>query len=136
MSEFEEFESIISNKHRFKKYLRQLDEQALDQLQSKVNECFSDIHVENEQKLEAQREKLKKIEEFNQQLKSAGLTVDDLVEAKSVRKQSQKLPPKYEYKDSNGDRQTWTGQGRIPDVIKQSIESGQNKLEDFLIEGN
>ncbi|MGL5236694.1 MAG: H-NS family nucleoid-associated regulatory protein [Plesiomonas shigelloides] len=34
-----------------------------------------------------------------------------------------KKPPKYEYRDDNGDVKTWTGQGRMPAPIAKAVEA-------------
>lgn len=41
-------------------------------------------------------------------------------------------PPKYWYKDLNGEIKTWTGQGRKPKIIADLIAKG-HKIEDFKI---
>jgi len=41
-------------------------------------------------------------------------------------------PPKYWYKDLNGEIKTWTGQGRKPKIIADLIAKGY-KIEDFKI---
>lgn len=48
-------------------------------------------------------------------------------------KTKEKAKPKYAYTDENGIKKTWSGQGRMPKHIKESIESGK-PLEDFLID--
>ena len=41
-------------------------------------------------------------------------------------------PPKYAFIDENGERKTWTGQGRTPRPIQNALNSGKS-LSDFEI---
>ena len=54
---------------------------------------------------------------------------DKLVSPK--RKRAPK-PPKYEFKDENGELKTWTGQGRMPKALQNALDNGR-ALEEFLI---
>ncbi|MGR5448642.1 H-NS family nucleoid-associated regulatory protein [Vibrio sp. PNB22_3_1] len=63
-----------------------------------------------------------------------------LIEAQSSSVRNQKggrvsrkpRPPKYQYTTIDGERRTWTGQGRTPSVIQSAIDNGA-KLTDFII---
>jgi len=57
-----------------------------------------------------------------------------LISAQSLKQKKTRSarPPKYWYKDLNGEIKTWTGQGREPKPIADLIAKGY-KLEDFKI---
>ena len=70
--------------------------------------------------------------------KEDGIDIDDLVThqgAKETTKTKSKRQPRpaiYQYKDTNGEQKTWTGQGRTPSAIKIALDGGAT-LESFLI---
>lgn len=92
---------------------------------------------ENEEQYRLQNaERLRKIEEYKELLRSEGIDIADLIggEVSSTEKSKRApRPPKYRYTDENGQEQTWTGQGRQPLPIRRAIEEQNKKLEDFLI---
>lgn len=91
---------------------------------------------ENEEQYRLQNaERLRKIEEYKELLRSEGIDIADLIggEVSSTEKSKRApRPPKYRYTDESGQEQTWTGQGRQPLPIRRAIEEQNKKLEDFL----
>ena len=79
-------------------------------------------------------EKIEKINKYKELLAADGIDPNELLE-ESSEKGNKRTPrqPKYEIWNEAGERITWTGQGRIPNVFKARIEAGET-LETFLID--
>ena len=113
--------------------LEQLEE-ALDKLSTVVSERKEAEDAELAEKA-AQEAKLADIAE---QIKQLGLDKNMVISAlagESAGKQKSKRAPrpaKYKYVDSNGEKKTWTGQGRTPSAIQEKLDAGKS-LDDFLI---
>ncbi|ENY71449.1 H-NS family histone-like protein [Aeromonas diversa] len=112
--------------------LEQLNE-GLEKLQSIVDERQQEAAASHA----AQAEHLRKLQEFSEMLKEAGIDPSELVgspaatESKKKGAKRAQRPAKYRYMD-NGTEKTWTGQGRTPAVIAKALEEGKT-LEDFAI---
>lgn len=68
-------------------------------------------------------------------LLAEGISLDDLLEMEKVTERKVKRAPrpaKYEFLDENGEIKQWTGQGRMPKMVKIEIDAGKS-LDDFLI---
>ncbi|WP_210467377.1 H-NS family nucleoid-associated regulatory protein [Vibrio crassostreae] len=98
------------------------------------------IRLEEDERLKEEEEaKAAQLSEIAKQISKLGLNSDDIIEALSKegsnskkRQKRSPRPPKYQYKDHNGDEKTWTGQGRTPSSIQEKLDSGST-LDDFLI---
>ncbi|OOE77039.1 H-NS family histone-like protein [Salinivibrio sp. ML290] len=114
----------------------QLNE-ALEKLQTVVEE-----RKEIDRQAEAQeKERLEKLEKYRAMLEADGIDPEEIVallggasKSKALGKRATR-PAKYQYTGEDGSQKTWTGQGRMPKVIREAIESGAAKQEDFLIPG-
>lgn len=135
MADTQELLKAISNKLQLKKLLRQLDEKELETVKTKFLSSIEDVHEENRERFEAQREKDRKLEEVKLQLAKEGISIEDLLEHEGIKSKSKSrtMPPKYHYRNDEGELVTWTGAGRMPVKISRAIEQGEAKLEDFLI---
>lgn len=73
-----------------------------------------------------QEEKAALLEAFKQQAKAKGMTLDEILSSKSVRKSA---PAKYRNPDDAS--QTWTGRGRKPHWVVNALANGasMNSLE-------
>lgn len=110
--------------------LEQLEE-GLEKLSAIVDERRQDESAERQ----AREEHQKKIAEYAEMLKAAGIDPAELVntvvpENTKVSKRAPR-PAKYRYLD-NGVEKTWTGQGRMPSVIAKAVAEGKS-VEDFAI---
>ena len=110
--------------------LEQLEE-GLEKLSAIVDERRQDESAERQ----AREEHQKKIAEYAEMLKAAGIDPAELVntvvpENTKVSKRAPR-PAKYRYLD-NGVEKTWTGQGRMPSVIAKAIAEGKS-VEAFAI---
>lgn len=107
----------------------------LNKLQIVVEEA-EQAQIENEA---TQMERKNKIKEYIELMESDGINPNEVASfygdsnavIKSPRKTST-AEPKYEFTDSEGNRGTWAGRGRMPNYLKELIESGED-LENFLI---
>lgn len=110
--------------------LEQLEE-GLEKLSAIVDEHRQDESAERQ----AREEHQKKIAEYAEMLKAAGIDPAELVntvvpENTKVSKRAPR-PAKYRYLD-NGVEKTWTGQGRMPSVIAKAVAEGKS-VEAFAI---
>ncbi|MCY9812320.1 H-NS family nucleoid-associated regulatory protein [Aeromonas caviae] len=110
--------------------LEQLEE-GLEKLSAIVDERRQDESAERQ----AREEHQKKIAEYAEMLKAAGIDPAELVntvvpEHTKVSKRAPR-PAKYRYLD-NGVEKTWTGQGRMPSVIAKAVAEGKS-VEAFAI---
>ncbi|MDT9587682.1 MAG: H-NS family nucleoid-associated regulatory protein [Candidatus Arsenophonus melophagi] len=114
---------------------REIPLESLQEIYDKFKTVVED-RIENDKKAKAQLEvHSQKIAKYIKLLEGEGLSLDDLVSAKTPSKTSNRpsRPAKYQYEDKNGEIKTWTGQGRTPSVIKNAMEHKGKKLDDFLI---
>ncbi|GAA4874391.1 H-NS family nucleoid-associated regulatory protein [Ferrimonas pelagia] len=130
-----DFLEILTHGRRLKAQLKGL---ALDELQEVIGKMQA-IAAEREEELAAENaanaERLAKIEEIRKKLAEEGIGLDELGAVvggeAAPRKKRAPRPAKYEI-TVDGERLTWTGQGRTPKAIKERLDAGAS-LEDFLI---
>ncbi|ORJ14930.1 H-NS histone family protein [Aeromonas salmonicida] len=113
--------------------LEQLEE-GLEKLSAIVAERQQDEVADRQAREEHQR----KINEYTEMLKAAGIDPAELVgtvanePAKAAKKGKRApRPAKYRYLD-NGVEKTWTGQGRMPSAIAKAVAEGKS-IEEFAI---
>ena len=109
----------------------------LDQLQKalkNLSQVVNERIAEDAQEKSTSKEREEKLEIYRQMLLSDGLSIEDLlsIQEKAPKKPRAIRPAKYKYLDDNQYEKTWTGQGRIPKILKTAVDSGVN-LDDFLI---
>ncbi|MDV6326621.1 H-NS family nucleoid-associated regulatory protein [Idiomarina sp. Sol25] len=132
--------NILRHERRLKAALKELDLNELESIKAKLDSVISQRREEEAEKQRKSEAKQKKINEFKNAMADAGIELSDILEqelggepiVKTTRKKRAPKPPKYEYTDENGEKQTWTGQGRMPKAIKTAVDSG-TPLERFLI---
>lgn len=131
-----EFLKVLLNIRSLRAACREL---TLEQLEEGL-EKFSTIVAERQQDeavdRQAREERQRKINEYTEMLKAAGIDPAELVStalSSEPTKGSKRAPrpPKYRY-DDNGVEKTWTGQGRMPSAIAKAVEAGKS-LADFAI---
>jgi DNA-binding protein H-NS len=109
----------------------------LDQLQKalkNLSQVVNERIAEDAQEKSTSKEREEKLEIYRQMLLSDGLSIEDLlsIQEKAPKKPRAIRPAKYKYLDDNQYEKTWTGQGRIPKILKTAVDNGAN-LDDFLI---
>lgn len=136
-----DFISILTHERRLRANTKDLTVEDLKDVQEKLTRIIS---VREEEELEMRRvedEKRERVEAIRKQMQESGVDIGDLVpelntasgnkkSTASLRKRTPKAA-KYEY-HVDGERKTWTGQGRTPKVIQQALDNGKS-LQSFLI---
>lgn len=108
-------------------------EEMLEKLEVVVKERRTEEHLVQAE----MEERTRKLQQFREMMTAEGIDPNELlhgaVPSKSVVKTKRAArPPKYGYRDEDGEMKTWTGQGRTPRPIKKAIDEGKS-LNDFLI---
>ncbi|MGP1956397.1 MAG: H-NS family histone-like protein [Arsenophonus sp. NC-PE1-MAG3] len=138
MSDSLKYLKSLNNIRTLRSIAREISLESLQEINDKLNTVVDERRKDENQvraQLEAHSQKIAK---YIKLLEGEGLSLDDLVTAKTPSKISTRTkraarPAKYKYKDENGEIKTWTGQGRTPAIIKQAVEKYGKKIEDFLI---
>ncbi|PKQ77001.1 transcriptional regulator [Aeromonas sobria] len=133
-----EFLKILLNIRSLRAALRELSFEQLVEVKEKLDEVFAE-REQQENKIKAESaERLQKLAEFTEMLRTAGIDPSELVgtaaPAKadgSAKAKRAPRPAKYKYTE-DGQEKTWTGQGRMPKAIAEAVASGR-ALEEFLI---
>lgn len=133
-----EFLKVLLNIRSLRAACRELTleqlEEGLEKLSAIVAERQQDAAADRQAREEHQR----KINEYTEMLKAAGIDPAELVgtvanePAKAAKKGKRApRPAKYRYLD-NGVEKTWTGQGRMPSAIAKAVAEGKS-IEEFAI---
>ena len=133
-----DFLKTLLNIRSLRAALRELSFEQLVEIREKFEEIFAE-REQQENKIKAESaERLQKLGEFTEMLKTAGIDPSELVgtaaPAKadgSAKAKRTPRPAKYRYTE-DGQEKTWTGQGRMPKAIAAAVEGGK-ALEEFLI---
>lgn len=134
-----EFLKTLLNIRSLRAALRELPFEQLEEAKEKFEQVYTERFESTEKERTEQAEHQRKLAEFSEMLKQAGIDPRDLVgtAAPAVStKASGKMkraprPAKYKYQE-DGQEKTWTGQGRMPKAIAEQVEQGKS-LDDFLI---
>ncbi len=115
---------------------RELSMTELEEAYEKFGKIVEERREEQAEIEAAAQARLDKIEKYKEMLAEDGLSAEDLValmdsKESGTRKKREPRPAKYEYW-VDGDRKTWTGQGRTPAHIANHEEQGGSR-DDFLI---
>ena len=127
-----EFLQIIGHARRFNSATKNLNIDALKEIQAKLEKIIEDRLAAEEDQKRKDAEKLEKIEQYRKMLADDGIDPADLVGEQTAKKGTGPRPAKYEIVNALGKRVTWTGQGRMPNVFKAEIDAGKS-IDDFLI---
>lgn len=129
-----EFIRIITHARRFKSAVKELGVEQLEEIKAKLDKIIQDRVAEIQAEEEANAQKLEKISKIREMLAADGIDIDELQETQygRTRKRS-KRKPKYEIWNDKGEKITWTGQGRMPNILKARVDEGES-LETFLID--
>ena len=134
-----EFLKTLLNIRSLRAVMRELSFEQLEEAKEKFEQIYTERFESTEKERAEQAEHQRKLAEFSEMLKQAGVDPRDLVSnaAPSVSaKASNKAkraprPAKYKYLE-DGQEKTWTGQGRMPKAIAEQIAQGKS-LEQFEI---
>ena len=132
-----EFLKILLNIRSLRAACRDLSLEQLEEGLQKLSEVVAERQQDESAERQAREEHQKKIAEYAEMLKAAGIDPAELVgtvateSTKASKGKRAPRPAKYRYLD-NGVEKTWTGQGRMPSAIAKAVAEGKS-VEDFAI---
>jgi DNA-binding protein H-NS len=129
----DEFTTILCHARRFKSAVKELTVEQLEDVRSKLDKIIEVRALEYEKMHKEEAARLLKIKKYQEMLAADGIEPDEL-QVQPVKKKVKRppLPPKYAIVNDAGERITWTGQGRMPNVFKSRVTQGE-KIEKYLI---
>lgn len=129
----EEFIKIITHARRFKSTTKELTVEELQEVKDKLEKIIEDRMAGEVEDKRKEAEKIEKIENYRKMMAADGIDPEELVGEFAVKPGKRApRPPKYEIWDEAGERITWTGQGRMPNIFKAKVDAGE-PIEKFLI---
>lgn len=127
-----DFLKVLCHARRLNSATKSLSVGQLEDIKTKLEKIIKDRIAAEEKNKQEEAEKLKKIEKYKEMLAADGIDPDELVhEMPEKPAKRAPRPPKYEIV-VDGERITWTGQGRMPNVFKKEVDAGKS-LDSFLI---
>lgn len=134
------FERVLLNQRSLRATLRKFTLDQIDEGIAKMQAIREERYEAEKHDIQAREERQKKINEMLMLMESEGLSPLDLMGGNSAvaetgaktRAKRAPRPAKYEYTNENGEKMTWTGQGRQPRAIAEAIAAGRT-LEEFEI---
>ncbi len=133
-----EFLKVLLNIRSLRAACRELTLEQLEEGLEKLSAIVTERQQDEAADRQAREEHQRKINEYTEMLKAAGIDPAELVgtvanePAKAAKKGKRApRPAKYRYLD-NGIEKTWTGQGRMPSAIAKAVAEGKS-IEEFAI---
>ncbi|WP_219598856.1 H-NS family nucleoid-associated regulatory protein [Aeromonas salmonicida] len=133
-----EFLKVLLNIRSLRAACRELTLEQLEEGLEKLSAIVAERQQDEAADRQAREEHQRKINEYTEMLKAAGIDPAELVgtvanePAKAAKKGKRApRPAKYRYLD-NGVEKTWTGQGRMPSAIAKAVTEGKS-IEEFAI---
>ncbi|HEH9397152.1 H-NS family histone-like protein [Aeromonas salmonicida] len=133
-----EFLKVLLNIRSLRAACRELTLEQLEEGLEKLSAIVAERQQDEAADRQAREEHQRKINEYTEMLKAAGIDPAELVgtvanePAKAAKKGKRApRPAKYRYLD-NGVEKTWTGQGRMPSAIAKAVAEGKS-IEEFTI---
>ena len=132
-----EFLKVLLNIRSLRATCRELTLEQLEEGLEKLSAVVAERQQDESAERQAREEHQKKIAEYAEMLKAAGIDPAELVgtvateSTKASKGKRAPRPAKYRYLD-NGVEKTWTGQGRMPSAIAKAVAEGKS-MEDFAI---
>lgn len=129
-----DFIRIVTHSRRLKSAVKDLSIEQLEEIKAKLQAIIEERVAEETAEQKENAERLDKIRKYREMLAEDGINLEELSEFFPER-QGKRAPrqPKYEVWNEAGERITWTGQGRMPNIFKSRIEAGES-LDTFLID--
>jgi DNA-binding protein H-NS len=129
-----DFLRIIIHARRFKSAVKELGVEQLEEVKIKLQKIIDDRIAEEKAAEVENAERNEKIRKLRELLVAEGIEPDELLDGSSEKQGRRAMrQPKYEIWNEAGEHITWTGQGRMPNVFKARIETGES-LDTFLID--
>jgi DNA-binding protein H-NS len=133
-----EFLKVLLNIRSLRAACRELTLEQLEEGLEKLTAIVTERQQDESAERQAREEHQKKIAEYAEMLKAAGIDPAELVGTvavdtpKASKGKRAPRPAKYRYLDDNGVEKTWTGQGRMPSTIAKAVAEGKS-VESFAI---
>lgn len=128
-----EFIKVITHARRFKSATKSLSVSQLKMISEKLESIIESRISEQEEVERQSKEKIEKIQKYREMIAADGIDLKELsVDGDQVKRKRAPRPAKYAITNDAGEKITWTGQGRMPNVFKAQIDAGK-KMDDFLI---
>ena len=125
---------IIYHFRRLKSAVKELSVEQLKDIKEKLQTIIDERTGKEALERQENQERLEKIKKYRELLAADGIDPNELTENILPKKEKYSpREPKYEVWDDYGKRITWTGQGRMPNIFKARMETGE-PIETFLIE--
>ena len=131
-----DFIKVFLNARSLRAATKELSVDQLEDVLIKFTKIVEDRKESEAAELEKQHEKQAMMNEILLQLKENGISPEELMNLTDSTTEKTKTkrgprPAKYAY-DLNGEKKTWTGQGRMP-LPLQEIMNEKGSIEEFLI---
>jgi DNA-binding protein H-NS len=132
-----EFLKVLLNIRSLRAACRELTLEQLEEGMEKLSAIVTERQQDESADRQAREEHQRKINEYAEMLKAAGIDPAELVgtvatePAKAAKSKRAPRPAKYRYL-YNGVEKTWTGQGRMPSAIAKAVADGKS-VEEFAI---
>lgn len=132
-----EFLKVLLNIRSLRAACRELTLEQLEESLEKFTAIVTERQQDESADRQAREEHQKKIAEYAEMLKAAGIDPSELVgtvavdSPKASKGKRAPRPAKYRYLD-DGVEKTWTGQGRMPSTIAKAVAEGKS-VEEFAI---
>ncbi|MGY3856720.1 H-NS family histone-like protein [Aeromonas intestinalis] len=133
-----EFLKVLLNIRSLRATCRELTLEQLEEGLEKLTTIVTERQQDESADRQAREEHQRKIAEYAEMLKAAGIDPAELVgtvavdSPKAGKSKRAPRPAKYRYLDDNGVEKTWTGQGRMPSTIAKAVAEGKS-VEAFAI---
>src|SRR5690554_6866206 len=112
-----EFLRVLLNIRSLRAATRELTLEQMEEAQAKFSSVIEEQREIKEAEQAAALEREQKVKEYMEQMAADGIDINELIELTEPKKRAStprsKRPAKYEYW-VDGERKTWTGQGRKP----------------------
>ena len=129
-----DFLRIITHARRFKSALKELGVEQLEEVIIKFQKIIDDRITEEKAAVVENAERNEKIRKIREMLEKEGIEPGELLDVSSQKLGRRTMrQPKYEVWNKAGEHITWTGQGRMPNVFKSRVETGES-LDTFLVD--
>ncbi|CRH31774.1 MULTISPECIES: H-NS family nucleoid-associated regulatory protein [Pantoea] len=125
----------LNNLRILRAQAREIELDVLNEMLEKLSVVVAERREEEEAEQALLREKADKLAKYKEMLMNDGIDISELIDLPTETKTKAKRAPrpaKYQYTDENGEKKSWTGQGRTPSPIKKALDAG-GSLDDFLI---
>lgn len=127
---------ILNNVGRLRAWSKEADLDALERLLRNMLVIVEERREEAARIRREQSERRGRQETFCTRLLEEGIDPAKLIENLQLLSAGGKRllrHARYHYTDAYGNEQTWTGQGRTPNIIRAAIDNGGKTLADFEI---